>query len=1221
MGIPGAAIPLLAAGAVEAPAEQYTVQRSLRFNDADSAYLKWRPVKAGNRKTWTISFWSKHGTTDPGHIFGAYLDTNNRDNIYFLINGTRQQISLNMKTASSWHVDKSTNRQFRDPIGWQHILIRWNTPDGTASERAKVWINNELVTWGGGYGVTEPGQNDDSIWNAACNHWIGAGPANDGSLQSTYLNGYLANFHFVDGEALEPSDFTEVDSTTGQLVPIVYSGDYGQNGFYLRFSDNANTSRLGLDFSTNGLLESASSNAALPFYNTNNEADGNDFGFAKGSGYRSDSAAGTSSGSGLVLALPGDVLTDEHDHVNTGSSAKNVVNQGSTATSTDEARFYGTSMAFDGSGRYLEVKDGSGNAYADFAFGTGDFTVEAWVYANNWDESYQAIFNNFRDDDSTTGWSMLVTSGGKLHCNQMGDYNNGSTTIPTKQWVHLAIVKEGSANTTTRYINGVADATTLTSSQSITNTTQGLCIGGAGTEYNNRFLDGYIQDARVYKGVRKYTAAFTPPVRNSWEPNNFDVVAGPVYSASSRFSFNTNTIGWYLTHTNEKMFDSSENTYASANNNNSAGAGFTWDATGFGLSGTLEVKTYGDGGNPCTITCVHSSGTTTATNTGGSVYVSLGSVGTIQSINSSRLDQGIIFAIKINSVLITDGMDGGGVIDSLRDSPSDGTAGDETGAGGIVAGNYPTFNPLHTFGNPGYTFAQGNLYASNTGGWYLYPATQSIPLTGKYYWECRRPTATWLAVGITDGKGTGSNSTGDKYACQYVSNHGDLNKKSNGSGSTVSGWGDTWQSTSDIIGVAYDADNEKLWFSKNGTWQDTSGTPNPATGADPAMSGFGGTEMFPMVSIYQSSAEWNFGQRPFTYSMPSGFKPLATPFISDPAIAKPEGHFNVLTYTGTGNSLAITGLDFQPDFLWFKSRSNASEHHLQDALRGVTKMWQSDTNSAEITDSNLLTSFDSGGFTLPADSSGESNNVSGWTWVSWAWKASTTASGTWGTNSKAYSRRTNATAGLSIIKWVGDASTGIPGTGAIPHGLSGSPDFMIQKRLDSAAHNWVGFNLYDGSWDYMKLDDNSAKGDESYALWDADEISNWGAGNDHDFVAYVFKSIPGFSRVGKYTGNNANNGQYVPCGFAPAYLMIKRIDSTGNWAINDIVRDGNETDYGNDASLYADTDGVETTSSSLNVDILSNGFKLRSNNASYNGTGTYLFMAFAEKPFKYARAR
>ena len=148
--------------------------------------------------------------------------------------------------------------------------------------------------------------------------------------------------------------------------------------------------------------------------------------------------------------------------------------------------------------------------------------------------------------------------------------------------------------------------------------------------------------------------------------------------------------------------------------------------------------------------------------------------------------------------------------------------------------------------------------------------------------------------------------------------------------------------------------------------------------------------------------------------------------------------------------------------------------------------------------------------------------------------------------------------------------------------------------------------------------DTAAKSDESYTIYDADEISNWGCPDGSDQLYYAFKNIPGYSEVGTYTGNNSSDGKQIILDFKPRFLIIKRTDGVGKWAVNDTARDFN-SEWGNDTSLYANSNVVETTSSSLNVDFLSNGFKLRSNNASYNGTGTYLYIAFADRPLKYSR--
>ena len=956
MGIPGAANPLLAGASAAAAGPAYEVEKSIRLNDPDSAYFTRTFGSAGNRKTWTISCWMKNCVGNPGHLLGAWLDTNNRDNTYILINGAKRQFTLNWKTASSWHVDKSSNDQLRDPSAWQHVLIRWNTPDGTPSERAKVWINNRLLTWGGGYGVTDPGQNDDSVWNAACAHYIGAGPENDGSLQSTYFNGYIAEFHFIDGTALDPGDFTETNSTTGQLVPKEYTGSYGSNGFYLDFSDTS----------------------------------------------------------------------------------------GNTATTLG--------------------KDTSGNS-------------------------------------------------------------------------------------------------------------------------------------------------------NNWTPTNINNAAGITYSASSRFTAHSGA-SQYLTNVNANMFDSSENTYVSYANGNQPNSGFTWSATGAGLSGALTVKTYGDGGNPSTITVVHGGGTTTVTNTAGSVWSTIGTLTGIVSIDVNRHDQGICHGIKIGGVLITDGS--ASDQDSVRDSPTNGDPDDETGAGGIVPGNYCTWNSADWQDQDKIQLSNGNLTTYRTdSGWYSGRGTFEMT-SGKWYFECTAGTNFSAAInynvgqiGISKAGFTGELGVGGTAGDAYVYYNHNGHKMDGDAGSA---YGDTW-SSGDVIGVAFDADNGKIWFAKNNTWQ-ASG--NPATGANPAFSSISGT-YYPGISQYSSVSpsylHTNFGQMPFIYTAPTGFKPLATPFLPDPPIAKPEQHFKPVLYTGNGSSKAVTGFGFDPDWVWVKRRDAANGHNIFDQIRGATKYLSSPSTNAEGTGANELTSFDSDGFTYGSAAGGNHN---GGTYVAWGWEADTATSGTWGANSKAYSRRTNATAGFSIIKFVADGSTGIPGTGAIPHGLGGKPDLVISKRLDSTGNWWTGFDCLDGSFDVVKLESTDAKNDESYDIYDADEISNWGCPDSSDQIYYVFKNIAGYSRVGIYEGNNSTDGTFVHCGFRPAYVWTKSVDNgtSRNWQLLDTTRD---TDNVGGANLFININNAETAYDTM--DILSNGFKLRSTGLNSNAAETYLYMAIAEQPFKYARAR
>ena len=212
MGIPGSPNPLLMRKAAAAADDgSYQIERSLRFNDPDSPYLKKVFSSVGNTRKWTFSCWIKlaHPTED-AHLLGAYVDTNNRDNFYL---GGDNWFGFNMKNNGSWHVDKVTDMKFKDTNAWQHLVIRWDTLQGQTKDRARFYVNGKEVTWGGGLGVTDPAQNAESIINQADSiFYIGAGPNNDGSLQSSYWGGMISDAQFIDGLSLSPASFGSFDS-------------------------------------------------------------------------------------------------------------------------------------------------------------------------------------------------------------------------------------------------------------------------------------------------------------------------------------------------------------------------------------------------------------------------------------------------------------------------------------------------------------------------------------------------------------------------------------------------------------------------------------------------------------------------------------------------------------------------------------------------------------------------------------------------------------------------------------------------------------------------------------------------------------------------------------------------------------------------------------------------------------------------------------------------
>ena len=321
-------------------------------------------------------------------------------------------------------------------------------------------------------------------------------------------------------------------------------------------------------------------------------------------------------------------------------------------------------------------------------------------------------------------------------------------------------------------------------------------------------------------------------------------------------------------------------------------------------------------------------------------------------------------------------------------------------------------------------------------------------------------------------------------------------------------------------------------------------------------------------------------------------------------INKSTDHFNSKLYTGNGSTNAITGVGFQPDWVWCKKRNSAQDHGAVDSVRGVTKVVYPNLSSAESTDANSVTAFGTDGFTL--GSSGDFNQNSD-TYVSWSWKAGTTSGISAGSQTITPSSYSiNTTAGFGIYKW---SRTGASTTDYFSHGLGATPTMAIQKRTDGVQDWYVNFTVRDGSNDRMHLNKTDGLTDDSTTLPTA---TNYYPKSPEtgDYVTYLFTPIEGFSKFGKYYGNNNADGTFIYTGFKPGFVLLKRIDSGYSWAIVDSKRSTSGFNL-TDKYLIPDTNAAEQSAS---VDLLSNGFKLRSTAGGFNASATYVYMAFAEEP-------
>jgi hypothetical protein len=518
--------------------------------------------------------------------------------------------------------------------------------------------------------------------------------------------------------------------------------------------------------------------------------------------------------------------------------------------------------------------------------------------------------------------------------------------------------------------------------------------------------------------------------------------------------------------------------------------------------------------------------------------------------------------------------------------------------------NYATLNPLDDA--TGYTtplISNGNLDVDDRTGNAVRGNFGFKQGDGKFVYEVNITTLIgsmdlgWSAAGVDLWAVNGPELMYEDDANKLVS-------ANSSSTPTRSAYGASYTS-GDVIRVETDFDGSVIEFFKNGTSQGTID-----------FSGMNdGTFYFPACYCNRVDAEFNFGQQPFIGTPTAGYKALSTANLPAPTIADGSAYFQTTTYTGAGYPTEVNqsgNSTFQPDFVWVKRRNAATQHNLFDAVRGVSSQLYSSLINAEGTVSNAI-SFDADGFTAAADPITGDTGSSSNTFVGWQWLAANgTASNTDGTITSTVSA--NTTAGFSVLTFAGSG-----GTGTVGHGLSQSPNFIIVKSRDTANAWYTGSDFYT-TWEYYQTLNSTAAQAAGSTAWNStaptSSVFSIGASLNtlaEDYVAYCWHSVEGFSKFGSYTGNGSTDGSFVWCGFRPAFVIIKRFSSTGNWWMYDPVRD---TIQPMDSTLNANTSSAELTNRVEKVDNLSNGFKLRSSDTEVNGSGSnYIFMAFAEHPF------
>jgi hypothetical protein len=542
--------------------------------------------------------------------------------------------------------------------------------------------------------------------------------------------------------------------------------------------------------------------------------------------------------------------------------------------------------------------------------------------------------------------------------------------------------------------------------------------------------------------------------------------------------------------------------------------------------------------------------------------------------------------------------------DSLVDVPTN--WGTDTGVGGSVRGNYATLNPLDKSANAG--AVNGNLDATSTGGsWVGIRATFGMQ-TGKWYCEYTPTSGTFHIVSVSQPQApTTAYIIDSPFAWGY---QWDGQKVTN---SVLTSYGSGW-GVGDIIGIAFDADAGTITFYKNNVSQGV------------AFSGLTSGPYIVGLGIYPTATgTFNFGQRPFAYTAPSGFRALNTQNLPTPTIGattatQANKYFDVVLRNGGGPSGATYATTINMAngaWLWDKPRNQASDNYLVDSVRGLTRFVSSNQTSAEVTIANWFTGFNNGSFTTGTNDWGSGVSIVDWIWA---------ANGTGVTNTAGSITSTvsaNTTSGFSVVTYTGNGTAGA----TIGHGIGSAPRMIIVKdRNYSGGRPWPVYHASLGNTQFLYLNTTDAAGTNTWWNNTTPTSSVFTVGSNSvvnfsgtSYVAYCFAEVPGYSRFGSYVGNGSADGPFVFCGFRPAYVMIKRADATGNWILKDTTRAPYNAD-GN--TLIADLADAEYGPSNTLIDELSNGFKCRDASASINFSGnTYIFMAFASAPQKFALAR
>jgi len=1239
----------------------YLIERSLRFNSADSTYLHRTPASASNQKTWTWSAWIKRsGLGSDQNIFTPTTggDGSNESQFQFQANDT-----IRVYDSGTARGVLTSTQVFRDTSAWYHIVLVLDTTQATSTNRVTLYVNGTQIT--AFSTATYPTQNIDWGWNRAVRHDIGR-YAYSGAY---YFNGYMTEIHFIDGQALTPSSFGEIDTDTRVWKPKAYSGTYGTNGFFLKFADNSGTTAatLGKDSSGNG-------NNWTPNNFSVTAGAGNDSLVDSPTSYGSDTGAGGQVRGNYATLNPLDFSPKVY------SGGTFAVSDGNLALAwTSNFASMASTIGVSSGKWYWEVTIGS---FTDRAPDVGIYNrnltapIEDCVGASAYGYSYYGYDGKKFNNNSRSVYGATYTTNDvigvalDLDAGTLVFYKNGVSQgtafsgLSSSVWV-AASGNGGSSNAAVTYNFGQrAFAYTAPSGFKAlcTQNLPAVTINNPKTYMDIKTYTGNggnLQIGEIQKAVDLVTINNSLRFRNNAYLNRTPASAGNrqtwtmsfwhkrgvlgggtnrvlfaggsndgvmhrfVFNPSDAISFNDLVVPTdYLVWTSSAVFRDPTLWHHFV---------IAWDTTQG--TNTNRFKVYCDGvqltangsiqGAPTTYPPQNYNGNINAAvahqffrSTMGTDWPNDGYLADVHFIDGTAHEPTAFGQFDANGYWVPktpSGLTYGTNGFKLDFSDIALTSGSNAGLGKDTSGNanywntnnisvtsgstydamidtptnsFATLNPLDKYSNV--TLSNGNLDSVFSGYAGFVRGTIAYPSSGKWYWEGTVPTSNVRAeFGIALLTQSLAVDPQSATGCWILYSNPSASYKF--MAGVMTSWGTAWVS-GDIIGVAFDADAGTLTFYKNGALQGGGAAGTGLTGTYAPMVGWGENGSSTTITV-------NFGQRAFAYSPPAGFVALSE-----------------------NNVAEVTNDLEQPDLVWIKSRSGATNHMLFDRVRGINKHLSSNTTGAESTDVNSLIQFNKNGFYIGNNSN---INTSASTYVAWMWKANGAGvSNNSGSIPSTVSAST--TAGFSIVTYTANNGT----AATVGHGLGAVPKLILFKnKSNTGGYHWV---VYHGSLAITSALYLSSQAAEQtpYDWWNNTaptptvfSIKHGYVNNSTDtYVAYCFAEIPGYSKISSYTGNGSSDGPFVFTGFRPNFILIRRPTAGAEWEIRDSVRLG----YNPETPMLFAEQSVATYANDpyYKMDLLANGFKLRNTNSASNVSGaTFLYAAFAETPFKYALAR